>query len=891
MHIILTHEQADFDAVAALLGASLINESAIPVLPRRLNRNVRAFINLYQTELPFVEVQYLPPGRIDTITLVDTQSLVTIKGMVDDPTIHVIDHHDIREDTPAAWIIAHEKVGACTTLFVDSLSEQNGFLNMVPATLLLLGIYEDTGSLTYAGTTAKDIRAAAFLIDHGASLRIAGDYLNPPLSGDQRILYDRLLKSTSSYAIHGKNIVIGCASARDMDEEISSVAHKIRDLLELDALFVLVETLEGIRLVARSTTDQINVANVAGYFGGGGHERAAAALINPESFPSENKPLEQVCKKLVEILPDFVTPSITVKEIMSPHPLVLSTDTAADEAARLMQRYGYEGYPVIKQGSVVGLLNRRAVDRATAHKLNLPVASLMEAGNVFVKPGDSLDHLQHVMSSSGWGQIPVIDPVSGEIVGIVTRTDLIRIMSNSESTVPGKYNIASRLENALPPDRLSLLKLIAENAHTHHLPVYLVGGFVRDILMDRPGTDFDIVVEGDGIRLAKALSKLYGGRVVSHKRFGTAKWKIQGIHQELGKHLGIQSGDPLDLPSSLDFTSSRTEFYDYPTALPTVERGSIKLDLHRRDFSINTIAVRLDGRHFGDLYDHWGGLNDIKKGVIRVLHSLSFVDDPTRMLRAVRFEQRFGFRIEERSLELIIEAKELLKQLSGERIRNEFTLILNEEKSISMLDRVNQLGLFEHISADLFWNSTLSGLIKNALDESADEEWELPDELGNLPLRHAILYLIWLSNLTIEKAGAVSRRLCFSHHLEDTLKDVITLRQEIPELVSSKPSIIVNRLDRVPTIGLYSVYLQHLSMEIDRILLKYVKEWRHVQPLITGNDLKAMKIKPGPSYGNILRTLRDSWLDGIIHNKLDENALLEQILLTLGEHNQDRKSG
>ena len=420
---------------------------------------------------------------------------------------------------------------------------------------------------------------------------------NPPLSEDQRKLYDRLLKSTQSYAIHGMNIVIGCATARDMDEEISSIAHKIRDLLELDALFVLVETIEGIRLVARSTTDQINVASIAGYFGGGGHERAAAALIHPESLPSDIVPLEQVCNKLVEILPNYVRPSITVKEIMSPHPLVLSTDTAADEAARLMQRYGYEGYPVIKEGIVVGLLNRRAVDRATTHKLNLPVASLMEAGNVFVKPGDSLDHLQHVMSTTGWGQIPVINPETGEIVGIVTRTDLIKIMSTSESTVPGKYNIASRLEKALPPDRLMLLKLIAENAHAHHLPVYLVGGFVRDILMDRPGTDFDIVVEGDGIRLAKSLSKLYGGRVVSHKRFGTAKWKIQGIHEELGKHLGTQSRDPLDLPASLDFTSSRTEFYDYPTALPTVERGSIKLDLHRRDFSINTFAVRLDGRH------------------------------------------------------------------------------------------------------------------------------------------------------------------------------------------------------------------------------------------------------------------------------------------------------
>jgi len=154
-------------------------------------------------------------------------------------------------------------------------------------------------------------------------------------------------------------------------------------------------------------------------------------------------------------------------------------------------------------------------------------------------------------------------------------------------------------------------------------------------------------VEGNAINLAKALEKHFGGRMVSHSRFGTAKWQMAEIRAELIHRLpGNGPFDPADLPESLDLISARTEFYEYPTALPTVERSSIKLDLHRRDFTINTLALRLDGRHYGDLYDYWGGLNDLKRGAVRVLHSLSFVDDPTRMLRAVRFEQRFGFQIE-----------------------------------------------------------------------------------------------------------------------------------------------------------------------------------------------------------------------------------------------------
>ena len=147
----------------------------------------------------------------------------------------------------------------------------------------------------------------------------------------------------------------------------------------------------------------------------------------------------------------------------------------------------------------------------------------------------------------------------------------------------------------------------------------------------------------------------------------------------------------------MDFITARLEFYSYPTALPTVERSSIKFDLHRRDFTINTLAIRIDGKHFGELYDFWGGLSDIKNQVIRVLHSLSFIDDPTRILRAIRFEQRFEFNFEDRTLQLLLDARNLLSNLSGDRIRHEIDLILDEDNFGQILCRLQELEILKMI--------------------------------------------------------------------------------------------------------------------------------------------------------------------------------------------------
>jgi tRNA nucleotidyltransferase (CCA-adding enzyme) len=802
--------------------------------------------------------------------------------------VQVIDHHPIRDEVPDGWNITTEDTGATTTLFVEALRERDSHLSTVEATLMLLGIYEDTGSLTFTRTTPRDLNAAAYLLERSANLEIASDFLNHPLSLSQQVLYDRLQATATSLEVHGHTILLACGDARGMDEELSSVAHKLRDVLDPDALFLLVNTRGGVQLIARSTSEDIDVAQIAARFGGGGHARAAAGMISDGE-------LEPLCRELVSLLPDYVQPAITVSQIMSSRPQILSPDTPVEEAALRMQRYGYEGYPVVeempdKRHRILGLLTRRAVDRALSHNLKTTAGSLMDAGQVSVVPGDSIETLQHLMTETGWGQVPVLSE-EGQIVGIVTRTDLLKTLTREEG-LPGWQNLSGRLESALPPARLALMKTVATLAHEQHAALYIVGGFVRDLILERPSLDFDLVVEGDAILLARALAKKFGGRVTSHLRFGTAKWHTGEIRSMLASKLVLpNSGTPRrnslaiessEIPNTLDLISARTEFYTYPTALPTVERGSIKLDLHRRDFTINTLALRLDGHHYGELHDYWGGLNDLRTGQIRVLHSLSFVDDPTRMLRAVRFEQRFGFRIEERTLELINEAKELLGKVSGDRIRHELDHILEESFSTSMINRLHTLALLSEIHPDLTWDSWSAGKIHGLDDHSPEPDWVLTPFIKGMSLKTRLAYTLWLIRLSGQQVRRVVNRLKMPRAVAEEVLSARRMWQDRNTLKSQMPSMIVARLEGLPTLAIYAVYLASEDEVIRKVLLNFATNWRYVEPTITGHDLRARDLPPGPVYREILDALRAAWLDGKIDSPEQEFELFEKLLQTKG---------
>lgn len=862
MEVILTHENADFDAIASLLGAQKLFPTAVPVLPRRVNRNVSAFLTLYGSELPFVHPDDLVRDEIERAILVDTQSLTTLRGMASDMKVDIIDHHRLDRDLPPNWTFSGEPMGSTTTLLIEEISGRFLKLTDLEATLLLLGIYEDTGSLLYESTTVRDVRAAAWLMEQGARLDLVNEFLRHPLGPEQRELYERLLEKSETHEIEGHTIIITAERAPDFTEGLSTLAHKLRDLLEPSALLMLVALDGRVQLVARSTTDDIDVSAVAKHFGGGGHDRAAAALIH-------DRQLEDVREELLDMLPDIVRPSVTVAEVMSLGVQVLSPDDTVGDAAERMRRTGHEGYPVVQGGQVVGLVTRRAVDRAEQFEMtDAPVSQVMDAGSVTVSPEDSVEALQQLMIDTGWGQIPVVK--GGEVIGVVTRTDLITLWGVHPEP-SRRLKIAARLEQALSDPLLALVRRISRTAHQMDIVPYFVGGLVRDLLLGQPIVDVDMVVEGDAIALADCLADELGGRVIAHRRFGTAKWILsERVWAGVADHVPPED----ELPPSVDFVTARTEFYTHPTALPQVAQSSIKQDLHRRDFTINTLAIRLDPDHWGELLDFYGGEEDLEEGIIRVLHSLSFIDDPTRVLRAARLESRLGFHLDPRSEELIEDALPLLKRVSGDRIRHELELIFREAEPERALCRLDELNALSHIHPDLKcdrWLKTRYRKLRRHLDA---EKWELDSE--DMVFLHLALLAYRLAE---EELQALGERLKVKREVEEDLLLVDNLQQRVPELLElNRPSEISHFLQPYPARVLAVVWTATDSRAVQERLLRYQTEWRFIESELTGDELKAMGLEPGPLLGHLLRELRDARLNGEVSTEEEETALIERML-------------
>ena len=876
MNVIITHEQADFDAIASLLGAHISNGGATPILPKKTNRNVQEFLSLYASAFPFQHMSEFGKKPIENVTIVDTQSLITLKGISKNTKISVIDHHQKKKDLPQNWDFTYIPFGATTTFFVEQMREKNKYdLNPLEATLLLLGIYEDTGSLTYTNTTSHDAAAVAYLLTKNANLELASEYLNPPLSSAQQQVFQKLLENCKHIRIYDLDILVATASAPGLDDEVSSIAHKINDLFEPDALFIFVALEEGIRLVARSATNRINTAKITKMYGGGGHQRASAALI--KSDDKGIMKLASIREEFQNLLHDHILPAVRVRNIMSKKPLTLSPETTVKEARVLMERYGYEGFPVIQNNRIVGLLNRRAVDKAFAHNLKKTASSLMEAGEFFVTKNDSLDHLQQVMQKSGWGQIPVVSTQNQEIIGIVTRTDLLKAITG-ENHNNKHQNFANSLKENTSKGGYKILEIISRTASDLDMPVYIVGGFVRDLILDKPSPDLDIVVEGDAIQLSKILVEKYGGKITSHKKFGTAKWwPLERKASENDSALPIDWEHLSDIPLALDLISARTEFYEKPTALPTIRQSSIKLDLHRRDFTINTMAIRLDGDHFGDIYDYWGGLNDLDNGLVRVLHSLSFIDDPTRMLRAVRFEKRFNFKIENRTLELLKEALSLIDDVSGDRIRHELDQIFIEKASVDMLERLADLGILSHIHSSLRWNNTHSQnlkTVKELLQNQAYAEWFTQSADETI----IATYILLLCRLLPQDLREVIKRLRFRSNTQQILQAANTLWHQQDNISRLSPGEFTEKLEKFPLIALLVISkLTQDDLFIDKIN-KYIDKWRKIKIFTNGEDLKNLGIPPGPIYRQLLKKLRVAKINGEITSKQSESKLLHQLI-------------
>ncbi len=858
MELILTHSNADFDALASLLAAAHLFPGACPVLPQRLNRNVRDFLSLYRGTIAFMRPEELPREPVARLILVDTQQVPALPFPLGPfpPQVEIFDHHPLSRPLEENEHYTGGDVGATVTLLGMRLMERGRMLAPLEATLLLLGIYEDTGSLSYPGTTSEDLRCAAWLLEQGANLYILNEFLNRPLREDQLRVYNQLVNTTRVYEIHGWPVVVAWAESEGYVEEISTLAHRLMDLYDPAALFLVVQMGGMVQVVARSDAEAVSASEVMARFGGGGHAHAAAAFL-------PGRQAAEVREELLQVLKERVTPMRTAGEIMTTRLHTISPDTTLQEAGEVMARYGHGSLPVVdREGRLLGLLTRRDLDRALRHGLEgATVSTYMWKGPVTIPPDLPVEKVRQTMVEHDVGRLLVVDE-ERKLLGLISRTDLLKLWPEvrpREEGLPGDW--AGRLQERLPPPLWELLRQAGQVAEEVGFSLYVVGGFVRDLLLGLPNLDLDLVVEGDAITLARELSRRRGGRVRSHRRFGTAKWILEGIEP--------------GLPPHLDFVTARTEFYEQPTALPTVEFSSLRHDLYRRDFTINTLAVGLSGGHYGRLFDFYGGKRDLERKLIRVLHNLSFIEDPTRILRAVRLEQRLGFSIEPRTMLLLHDAvhQNLLERTTGERIRHELWLILEEEEPEKALARLDELGILGRLFPHLAWSPVLAERFREVRERFPAAE-------------RPPLYLALLGyRLPAGEVEALIARYRFRARISRLLREVHGLREEVLPALRSElvPSRIYRLLHPFSTAALHVLGIaEQDDARVAKAVETYLGRLRFVRPALSGNDLRARGIPPGPVYKEILGVLLDARLDGQVHSQAEEEALVKEYLARPG---------
>jgi len=417
------------------------------------------------------------------------------------------------------------------------------------------------------------------------------------------------------------------------------------------------------------------------------------------------------------------------------------------------------------------------------------------------------------------------------------------------------------MHRRLPAKIFTRLKEIGRLADATDVSAYLVGGLVRDLLLGRKNLDVDIAVEGDGMAFARRLADQHGAGLKIFEKFATAL-------------VVFQDGFKLDV------ATARRESYAHPTALPTVEPSSIKDDLYRRDFTINALAIRLNVSRLGEVVDFYGGQRDLEHKIIRVLHARSFVDDPTRVFRAIRFEQRFGFRIEKHTLTLLKEAAEsdLVHRLSGPRLRNEVMRLLSEQDPVRAIRRMAEFDLLRFLHTGLAWTDRLAGLLSDLGKPLAWWTKQFPRR----KLDPTLVYFIGLMDkLSASAVDTVLKRLAMpgeetrkvrlvKKYLAQTLRCVA--RQRL-----LKPSETYRLLTDLPDEGLVLLVAKAGSKDIVRMVSAYVTTQRQVRPSLNGADLKAMGLKPGPLYKKILDRLLDARLNGEVKSETDERELVKKL--------------
>ncbi len=875
MDLVISHVNADFDCLASLAAAARLYPGAILSFPGSQEKNLREFSARHPELLPpILRSKEIELSKISRLIVVDCQEATRIgrfSELIGKPGVelHLYDHHPVSPDTIPYTSGIVRSAGSTATIMVSLMRERGIEPTSAESTLMMLGIHEDTGRLLFPTTTPEDYRAVAWLLEHGAKLHLVDEIFVPELTTPQVELLHDLLSTLKTTEVGGVRLSVAHASRPWYIGDIASLAHLMRDMENLDLLLLVVAMADRIYMVARSRVSEVDVGALMRLFGGGGHPSAASATVRGEN-------LQELLDRLDRNLLLAVRPRKTAGQVMSSPVITVSSDKTLLEARDLLVRYNLSAMPVLKNDELLGIITRKIAEKGVYHGLgDRSVTEMMHTSVMHAAPDTPLSAVMDYMVGGDRRFVPVFDTQG--LIGVVTRTDLLRHLHGDSlegetlydlerlSPEPKEKVIADIVRRRLPSDTVQLLERLGEHGDSIGAGVHAVGGFVRDLLLNIPNLDLDITVEGDGIFFAESFGKLYGCRVRPHHTFGTAV---------------------LILPDErkIDVASTRLEYYDSPGVLPTVERASLRHDLYRRDFTINTLALCLNKDRFGILLDFFGGQKDLHGKIIRVLHNLSFVEDPTRSFRAIRFEQRLHFQLDPHTEGLLRSAVRagLVGKVGGKRLMTELIHIFEEQKPVLAVKRMDHLGLLPCIHKELRFG--------------ADTE-QLFAEVERVLAWYQLLYLeqpvepwtLWFLALT--------DRLDSVHYIE-TCKNLI-MPERLMERIFRHRHKALNRLKHLrQAVGrgqqvldsqlytlLHGIQMELLlyglarsgQEELRKQVSHYLTHLADTKSMLSGTEIEALGVKQGPQIRAIKEKLLEARLDGLVRSKDEEITMARKL--------------
>ncbi|MDX2453769.1 CBS domain-containing protein [Desulfosarcina sp.] len=871
--IITSHVNADFDAMASMLAAQKLYPDALVVFPGSQEKNLRNFFIQSMVYLfNIAELGKIDFSAVTRLVLVDTRRKNRIGELcrvLDNPEleVHIYDHHPKHDDDIRADREYHMLTGATVTILSDILREKNIPITPEEATIMCLGIYEDTGSFSFPSTTEKDFIAAAYLLSRGANLNVISSMITREFNPEQIGLLNDMIQASRHYVIKGVDLVLTSVTTDNYFPDFSFLVQKMAKMENIDAIFALGQMENKVYVVARSRTDDVDVGDILDQIGGGGHPSAAAATV-------KGKTIAQTEQLLFKALYAKINPRRLARNLMSSPAIMANEETTCKEAKALVTRYNINALLVAESSpnamGFTGYITRQVIEKALFHHLEtIPIREYMSTEISHVHPDADVVEIQDKIIGNKQRILPVVE--DGQVVGVITRTDLLNTLVQQNRPANQEFSILDdkssnkrlRMVNNFLRERLSkhmmkTLVQLGETASQLDCSAYVVGGFVRDLFLYRKNEDIDVVIEGNGIAFAKTFAQAFGARTHTHQKFGTAV-------------IIFPDGFKIDI------ASARMEYYQFPASLPVVEMSSIKMDMFRRDFTINTLAIQLNPGKFGRLIDFFSAQKDIKDKTLRVLHNLSFVEDPTRVFRALRFEQRFDFTIGKLTSSLIDNAvkMEFFKRLAGKRVYAELKLILKEENPAPTIIRLMDYNLLKVIHPGIIIESDLKHLLDTTKKVTDWHDLLFIDEPYE---RWAVFFMALIRHTDLQTTHEICQHLTIAPRYATMFgENRIHAAQQVTRLEWHKRisnADVYNLLKAFKTeVILYMMVCTGSEIAKKRISL-YHTRLRNVAITVSGKDLLGMGLAPGPVFSKLLQALLEAKLNGLVKTHEDELAFI-----------------